>query len=134
MTSGSGPTENDAKKRITVYRIFLQVLECVIRHDLFQWHIHVFFFTFPSIHFIDTSFFHLCDTWSVHPFHKHFLYLKSITPAPIPKGQQQKLKTAIPNSLHHILPPGTQSYLSSEPFVIEFFTYSKTFLHINVAH
>ena len=25
-------------------------------------------------HFRDTSSFHFCDTWSVHPFHRHFLY------------------------------------------------------------
>ena len=37
------------------------------------------FCTFTFIHFIDTSSFHFCDTWSVHPFHRHFLYwLKAI--------------------------------------------------------
>ena len=38
------------------------VLKCVIIFDLFQWHFHDFFCTFPSIQF----------TWSVHPFHRHF--------------------------------------------------------------
>ena len=45
-----------AKKKMPLklnkfYKIFfLQVLECVITFDLFQWHFHVFC-TFPSIHF-----------------------------------------------------------------------------------
>ena len=28
-----------------------------------------------SIHFRGTTSFHFCGTWSVHPFHRHFLYL-----------------------------------------------------------
>ena len=29
---------------------------------------------FQSIHFRGMSSFHFCGTWSVHPFHRHFLY------------------------------------------------------------
>ena len=60
-------------KLIKVYKIFLQVLECIITFDLFQWHFHVFCI-FPSIHFRGTSSFRFCGTWSVHPFQRHFLY------------------------------------------------------------
>ena len=52
-------------KLIKFYKIFLQVLECVITFDLFQWHFHVFC-TLPSIRFRGTSSFRFCDTWSVH--------------------------------------------------------------------
>ena len=27
-----------------------------------------------ALPFFGTSSFHFCDTWSVHPFHRHFLY------------------------------------------------------------
>ena len=60
-------------KFIKFYKIFLQVLECVITFDLFQWNFHVFC-TFPSIRFRGTSSFCFGGTWSVHPFHRHFLY------------------------------------------------------------
>ena len=33
-------------KWTTFYRIFLQVLECVITFGLFQWHFHVYFALF----------------------------------------------------------------------------------------
>ena len=61
-------------KLIQFYKIFfLRVLECVIIFDLFQWHFHVFC-TFPSIRFRGMSSFRFCGTWSVHPFHRQFLY------------------------------------------------------------
>ena len=61
-------------KLIKILKIFfLHVLECVITFDLFQWHFHVFC-TFLSIPFRGTSSFLFCGTWSVHLFHRHFLY------------------------------------------------------------
>ena len=45
----------------------------LIKFGTFLWHFH-FLELCLSIHFIDTSPINFCDTWSVHPFHRHFLY------------------------------------------------------------
>ena len=57
-----------------IYVFFYRYQNVLITVDLFQQHFHVFS-TFLSIHFRGTSSFHFCGTWSVHPFHRHFLYI-----------------------------------------------------------
>ena len=52
----------------------------MLLHLIYFSAISMFFCTFPSIRFRGTSSFCFCGTWSVHPFHRHFLYLMLFRP------------------------------------------------------
>ena len=54
------PKKGNATEIDQIFKgFFLQVLECAITFDLFQWHFHVSC-TFPSIRFRGTSSFRFC--------------------------------------------------------------------------
>ena len=56
--------------------IFYKICFTCTRMCYYSWYTSVAFpcfCTFPSIHFRGTSSFHICGTWYVYPFQRHFL-------------------------------------------------------------